>query len=77
MNKKERYSGVDFSGTWRVSTYEGKTILAPWSFIKNTKGDVLGIEENLNGFSRPLVGFSNYRIVAQAAKLFGGVAIRD
>lgn len=77
MRKKEKYSGVDFSGTWRVSTYAGKTILAPWSFVKNTKGEILGVQENLNGPVRPLIGFSNYRIVAQAAKMFGGVAIRD
>jgi len=71
----KKYKGIDFSGEWRVVTFEGSTISAPWAFVKDAKGNVTRIVRDEDKI-RPLAGFSNYRHAAQAAHMFGGTPVR-
>ena len=71
-----RYTGIDFSADWKVTTYEGKTILAPWKFLKDNNGNVKAVVRDEDAKIRPLEGFSNFRHVQQAVALFGGVGVR-
>lgn len=72
----KKYKGIDFSADWKVVNYEGKAILAPWKFVKDHQGNILGIALDESKANRPLEGFSNYRHAQQATRLFGGVAVR-
>ena len=70
-----RYNGTDFSAEWKVVTYSGKTILAPWKWVKEDDRFVLAFSDAYP--LKPLAGFSNYRWVAQAARHVDGVPVRE
>lgn len=72
----KKYNGIDYSSDWKVVTYEGEVISAPWKTLKDSKGTVIGIARDESRDARPLVGISNYRHVQQAERLFGGVGVR-
>jgi hypothetical protein len=74
----KNYTGRDFSADWKVVTYEGKTVLAQWSYVRDSQTkEILGVTQSESKSLSALAGFDNYRWAAQAARLFGGVAVRQ
>ena len=76
-DKMKKYNGTDFSADWKVVTYEGSVILAPWALVTDSKTKDVFVVRKPDANLRPLVGFSNYRLVAAAARMFGGTAVRE
>lgn len=70
-----KYDGTDFSGEWRVVTFEGKTIPAQWKLVKDEDERLVLVFSDEYAM-KPLVGFRNYRFAAQAARKVDGVPVR-